>query len=131
MTSNHLQEKGEAPDVQFSPPRRMLVAVLICAVLAVVAGAFVSRLHLYLPAAFPERASYPYLDALTTVMSFTAMWLMVRKRVESWLYWIAVNVIGIGLYYAKAVGFVSLLYVVLLFLAVKGLVSWVRAARVS
>jgi len=62
-------------------------------------------------------------------MSFTAMWLMVRKRIEGWLYWISVDIIGIGLYYAKAVEFVSLLYVVLLFLAVKGFVSWTGVAR--
>ena len=34
-------------------------------------------------------------------MSFTAMWLMARKRIESWLYWIAVDVMAIGLYHAK------------------------------
>lgn len=122
------QEKGEVLDVRFSPPRRMLVPLLVCAVLAVAAGAFMSRVHLYLPL---ERASYPYLDALTTVMSFAAMWLMVRKRTEGWLYWIAVDIIGIGLYHARAVDFVSLLYVVLLFMAIKGFVSWVRAARKS
>lgn len=59
------------------------------------------------------------------------MWLTVRKRTECWLYWISVDIIGIGLYYAKGVNFVSLLYVVLLFLAVKGFVSWMRVTRVS
>ena len=58
------------------------------------------------------------------------MWLMVRKRTEGWLYWIAVDIVAIGLYHAKAIHFVSLLYGVLLVLAVKGLVSWViRATR--
>ena len=88
-----------------------------------------SRVYFYL--ACPRRASYPYLDALTTVMSCTAMWLMARKRIESWLYWIAVDVMAIGLYHAKAVGFVSLLYVVLLFMAIKGLASWIKATRRS
>lgn len=59
------------------------------------------------------------------------MWLTVRKRTECWLYWISVDIIGIGLYYAKGINFVSLLYVVLLFLAVKGFVSWLRVTRVS
>ncbi len=92
------------------------------------AGVFVSRVHLYFPAAFPEEASFPYLDALTTAMSFTAMWLMARKRVESWLYWISVDVIGIGLYHAKAVDFIALLYVALLLLAVGGFLSWTGVA---
>jgi nicotinamide mononucleotide transporter len=37
---------------------------------------------------------------------------LARRRIESWIYWIVVDVIGIGLYYAKAVKFVALLYVV-------------------
>jgi nicotinamide mononucleotide transporter len=78
------------------------------------------------PAFFPEPASYPYLDAFTTVMSFVAMWLMARKHIESWIYWIFVDVIGIGLYYAKEVKFISLLYVVLLVMASKGLINWMR-----
>ncbi len=87
-----------------------------------------SRPHVLLPALFPEPASYPYVDALTTVMSFTAMLLMARQRIESWGYWIVVDVIGIWLYYVKDVRFVALLYVVLLILATKGLVSWLRMA---
>jgi len=62
-------------------------------------------------------------------MSFTAMWLMALKRIESWIYWIIIDVIGTGLYYTKDVKFVSLLYVILLFLAIKGFVSWINASR--
>jgi nicotinamide mononucleotide transporter len=54
---------------------------------------------------------------------------MARQRTESWLYWIVIDVVGIGLYYAKAVKFISLLYVILLFLAIKGFVSWLKVAR--
>ena len=49
--------------------------------------------------------------ALTTIMSFTAMWLMVQKRIESWYYWIIVDVIGIWLYYVKEVKFIAFFYV--------------------
>ncbi len=87
-----------------------------------------SRVDSWAPGAFPEAASYPYLDALTTVMSLSAMWLMVRKHIESWIYWIVVDVIGIGLYYAKDVKFVALLYVILLVLAIRGLIEWNRGA---
>jgi hypothetical protein len=44
------------------------------------------NIHTILPAIFTEQASFPYLDALTTVMSFTAMWLIAHKRIESWYY---------------------------------------------
>lgn len=99
---------------------------VLTAVLCVAAGAAMSRVHLWLPSLFPAPADYPWIDAATTVTSFVAMWLMARRRVESWVYWIAVDVVGIYLYYVKDVKFVALLYVVLLALAVWGLVGWHR-----
>ena len=83
-----------------------------------------SKIHVLMPAFFPEAASFPFLDALTTIMSFTAMWLMAKKKTESWIYWIIVDVIGIGLYYVKDVKFISLLYVILLLMAINGFRSW-------
>jgi nicotinamide mononucleotide transporter len=62
-------------------------------------------------------------------MSFTAMLLMAFRRIESWIYWIIVDVTGIWLYYAKEVRFISLLYVVLLGMAVSGLVMWMGKER--
>ena len=113
-------------DVTFSPRRAIIAWVFITAILSVLLGAFMSRVHIWMPAFFPEPASYPYLDALTTVMSFVAMWLMARKHTESWIYWIIVDVIGIWLYYAKEVRFISLLYAILLVLATRGLIAWTR-----
>jgi nicotinamide mononucleotide transporter len=55
------------------------------------------------------------------------MWLMARKRIESWVYWIIVDAIGIWLYFVKDVKFISLLYVILLVMAVNGLRSWHKA----
>ena len=64
------------------------------------------------------------MDALTTVASFLAMALLALKRLESWAWWLGIDIIGIGLYWAKDVRFVALLYVLLFGLAVKGLVEW-------
>jgi nicotinamide mononucleotide transporter len=116
--------------VRFSRVRAIAAWAVATLALSCVAGAAMSRAHLWLPALFPEPASYPYLDALTTIMSFVAMWLMARKRVESWVYWIIVDVIGIGLYYAKDVHFVALLYVILLVMAVAGLRAWLKSTSV-
>ena len=121
------EQGGNAARVKYSSRRGIVIGLVVTAILSLVAGAFVSRVHLLLPTLFPEPASFPYLDALTTVMSFTAMWLMARKRSESWLYWIVVDIIGVGLYYAKEVRFIALLYVVLLVMAIKGLSAWGRA----
>ena len=90
-----------------------------------------SRAHVLLPGVFPEAASYPFLDALTTIGSFSAMWLMARRRIESWFYWIVIDFVGIGLYYVKGVRFIALLYVVLLGLAIKGFYSWSRRLHLA
>ncbi len=120
-------EQPRVAEVSYSSGRAGLIWLILTVALAAVLGRIMSHVHLWAPGTFPEAASYPYLDALTTVMSLTAMWLMVRKHIESWIYWIVVDVIGIGLYYAKDVKFVSLLYLILLVLAIRGLIDWNRA----
>ena len=57
------------------------------------------------------------------------MLMMAQKRTESWIYWIIVDVIGIELYYSRDVAFISLLYVVLLVIAINGFISWNRISR--
>ena len=123
------REHGIVAGVGFSGKRPILFYIALALILSAATGAIMSRIHLLVPVIFPEPASFPYLDALTTIMSFTAMWLMARQRTESWIYWIIVDVIGIGLYYSKNVKFVALLYVVLLVLASKGLAEWIRTAE--
>ena len=118
-------------DVSFSNKKSILLWVLASVVLGIVLGAFMSRAHTLLPGIFPAAASYPYLDALTTIGSFSAMWLLARRRIESWVYWILIDIVGIGLYYVKGVRFIALLYVVLLGLAIKGFVSWSRRGHLA
>lgn len=125
--SRSRQEKNIISGVSYSSGRAVIVWLLITAALSVVLGWTMSHIHEWAPGVFPEAASYPFLDAVTTIMSLTAMWLMARKHIESWIYWIVVDVIGIGLYFAKDVKFISLLYIILLGLAIKGLIDWRKA----
>jgi nicotinamide mononucleotide transporter len=114
-------------DVSYSSRRAVLGWLAVTLALTVVLGGIMDRVHVWAPKLFPGAASYPYLDALTTVMSFVAMWLMARKHIESWVYWIVVDAIGIWLYFVKDVKFISLLYVLLFLLAIRGLIDWKRA----
>lgn len=125
--NNSPKDEGQVSDVSYSDARGILLWALITSVVSALAGLLMSRIHLLLPALFPVPASFPYLDALTTIMSFTAMWLMARKKIESWVYWIIVDVIGIWLYFVKDVKFVSLLYVLLLAMAINGFGAWQKA----
>ncbi len=98
--------------------------------LAIIAGgtvilSFVTmRLHLWFPSAFPEAVSLPVLDAGTTVVSFVAQWLLMRKKIETWYLWIGVDIIAVGLYWYKGVKFVSLEYALFLVLATLGFLHW-------
>ena len=70
----------------------------------------------------------PWADAFASATAFTGMWLMARKKVESWYWWIATNLASIPLYFVKMYVFTSVYYVILLLMACWGLVAWKRAA---
>jgi nicotinamide mononucleotide transporter len=120
---------GGARAIRLSAPRSLAAGVAATLALSLLLGWLMSDIHLLLPGLFPEPASYPYLDALTTVMSITATLLMAHRRLECWVYWIIVDIIGVGLYYAKDVRFLALLYAIFLVLAANGLLTWRRRAR--
>ena len=71
-------------------------------------------------------ASLPYWDAATTILSLIAQYLMTRKKLESWLFWITVDVLAIGVYIAKELYVTSGLYTVFLVLAITGFMTWQR-----
>jgi len=71
----------------------------------------------------------PWADAFASATAYTGMWLMARKKVESWIWWIATNIASIPLYFVKNYVFTSFQYVVLLILAVAGLIEWSKKAR--
>ncbi len=89
-------------------------------------GYFTAHVHIYLPQLFTEPASFAYLDAFTTVLSFVATIMLIHKNIDAWYLWILVDVIGIGLYWTKDVHLISLLYVIFLILATKGLFNWLK-----
>ncbi|MBW4512745.1 MAG: nicotinamide riboside transporter PnuC [Scytonematopsis contorta HA4267-MV1] len=126
-----LQDTGKILTTRYSSQQQIIFYVAVTIAGSFAMGALMSRIHLLFPALFAEAASFPYLDSFTTIMSFTAMWLMAQKKIESWYYWIVVNIIGIGLYYAKGVKFISLLYAVFLLMAINGLCSWIKMAKTN
>jgi nicotinamide mononucleotide transporter len=71
----------------------------------------------------------PWADAFASSTAFTGMWLMARKKVESWYWWIATNIASIPLYFVKGLVFTSVYYFVLLVLAFFGLMEWKQKAK--
>jgi nicotinamide mononucleotide transporter len=125
------KDNEQIADVKYGNSKSLILWAAFTAFVSIIFGFLISRIHILLPAIFPEAASFPYLDALTTIMSFSAMWLMAQKKTESWVYWIIVDIIGIWLYFVKDVRFISLLYVTLLIMAVNGLRMWHKTIQNS
>lgn len=73
----------------------------------------------------------PWADALASASAFTGMWLMTKKKVESWYWWIATNIASIPLYFAKQYVFTSVYYIILLVFAFWGLAEWKKRATKS
>jgi nicotinamide mononucleotide transporter len=71
----------------------------------------------------------PWADAFASGTAYTGMWLMAKKKVESWYWWIATNMASIPLYFIKHYVFTSVYYMVLLVIAVFGLAEWANRAK--
>lgn len=84
----------------------------------------------YLKQSFSPGA-IPFADALASASAFTGMWLMARKKVESWYWWIITNICSIPLYFIKGFVFTSVYYFILLILAFSGLIEWYKKARLN
>jgi nicotinamide mononucleotide transporter len=74
-------------------------------------------------------STVPFSDALTTALFLTAQYMMSRKLVENWWFWIVGNVIAIALYIYKDLRPTAILYSIFVVLCVMGLREWRRAAR--
>ncbi len=74
-------------------------------------------------------ADFAYLDATAAVASLVAQWLLGRKILESWLFWIFVDVLSVGLYGAKELYLTLGLYILFLCMAIWGWVEWRAAWR--
>ena len=73
----------------------------------------------------------PFWDAVTTALSLMAVYGQAKKRWESWLLWMAADVIYVPLYLHKGLTLTAILYVGFFLLCVKGLVAWRRDLRVG
>lgn len=65
-----------------------------------------------------------YVDTLTTAIFFVGMWLMARRKIENWLFWIVGDLISIPLYYVKGYSLTSIQYLIFTVVAVAGYYAW-------
>ena len=65
-----------------------------------------------------------YVDTITTAIFFVGMWLMARKKIENWIYWIVGDIISVPLYFYKGFTFTSFQYLIFTVIAIFGYLEW-------
>jgi nicotinamide mononucleotide transporter len=65
-----------------------------------------------------------YIDTFTTGIFFVGMWLMARRKIENWLFWIVGDLISIPLYYIKGYSLTSIQYLIFTVIAIAGYYTW-------
>ena len=90
-----------------------LIAILSCL--------FVSLMYSYFD---KWNGLVSYIDILTTSIFFVGMWLMAKRKIESWIYWIIGDIISVPLYLFKGLAFTSFQYFIFTFIAIAGYYKW-------
>jgi len=65
-----------------------------------------------------------YIDTITTAIFFVAMWLMAKRKIENWIFWIVGDLISVPLYLYKGFTFTSFQYFGFTFIAIFGYLAW-------
>jgi nicotinamide mononucleotide transporter len=65
-----------------------------------------------------------YVDSFTTAIFFVGMWLMARRKIEHWIFWIVGDIISIPLYFYKGLTLTSFQYIIFTLIAIYGYRSW-------
>ncbi len=71
-------------------------------------------------------AAAPWLDAFIATASVMAQYLMSIRKIENWAWWIAVDIVAVGVYFWKGLYPTTVLYVIFLGLSIMGMISWWR-----
>ncbi len=123
------EDKKHELRISFMPVRQLIAFAGVGLAGTLMMGGLASKLHEWLPVLFALPSAFPYLDSFVTVMSVVATFMMIQKKVECWIIWIAVDIVATGLYFAKGIKFVGIEYLAFCFIAAFGLWKWMRTYR--
>ena len=74
-------------------------------------------------------AAFPYIDSLTTWSAIWATFLVARKVLENWWYWLVIDLASIFIYWSRDLPLTALLFGVYVIMIPFGLISWTRSWR--
>ena len=109
-----------ALDISSWGPRQHLAAVAGVSIATLASGYLLSQ-H--------TQAALPYLDSFTTWGSILTTWMVARKILENWLYWLVIDGASIYLYIDRELYLTALLFVAYLVIVIFGYLRWLRHYR--
>jgi len=122
MSGKAQEETGHVPIKELS--RRLFIKLVIVG-LVIYLGLLGALL--YIPAMVNIASSdMPYLDAFTTAASITATWMLARKYLHHWIFWIVIDLVSMGMYLYKGLYFYSILFLIYTVGAIVGYREWKR-----
>ncbi len=68
-----------------------------------------------------------WLDIFTTAIFLVGMWLMAKRRIENWIFWIIGDLISIPMYIYKGLGITSVQYLIFTVMAIIGYLQWKKS----
>ena len=74
-------------------------------------------------------AALPIPDSITTIGALTTTWMVARKVLENWLWWVAIDLVSIVLYLERGLELTALLFAGYVVLALLGWHNWRRLLR--
>jgi len=86
-------------------------------------------LVLYFVLKYYTDSPIPWMDSFTTALFIVAMWLQAIKKRETWILWIAGDILMIPLSIFMGLSFTGLQYLAFLFLAVSGYIEWTKSYK--
>ncbi|HTP40487.1 MAG TPA: nicotinamide riboside transporter PnuC [Steroidobacteraceae bacterium] len=114
------RDAGGELEVRRWPLRAHLLAIAAVLVVSALNGAIASYFRL---------GEARYLDAFVTWGSVLTTWMVTRRLVENWLYWIVVDAAAAVLYFIQGLKPTSVLYLIYIGLVIHGYFAWQRTAR--
>ncbi len=117
---NYTQADAQVAHIQSWPLQRHLMIIAILSGLSIVVG--------WLMANFTP-ADFPYFDSATTVFSVFATYMVAKKVLENWFYWIVIDAVSIYLYLAKDLQPTAMLFVFYVMMAIYGYLQWAAKAN--
>ena len=68
----------------------------------------------------------PMGDAFTTSVGIVATWMLARRIIEHWIFWVVVNFVSVYLYYLRGLYPTMFLYICYAVLAIAGYITWIK-----